>query len=271
LLNYDIQRAKKFDEIWVPSDFCVKTYNNKEFKNIQKIPLGVNGNLYKENKLKYMKNKFTFLSVFSWSFRKGYDALLKSYYNSFSKNDDVELVIIAKVLGIQSKEGTNHILKSIHDIKKMYQKTLPKVKMILHDISESQLIDFYQNSDCFVLPTRGEGFCLPLLESGFCKLPIISTNYSGHLDYLNKENSTLVDIDGFSIVGDDKFFSSSYHNTLKFPTLGDDFVDAFSQKMRNIYEDNAENLKKSEILYEYVKNVFTWENTVKNIKNRLKK
>ena len=39
----------------------------------------------------------------------------------------------------------------------------------------------------FVSLTRGEGFGLPLLESAASGLPIIVTNWSGHLDFLQKK------------------------------------------------------------------------------------
>ena len=34
--------------------------------------------------------------------------------------------------------------------------------------------------------TRGEGYGLPLLEAAASGLPVIATNWSGHLDFLNK-------------------------------------------------------------------------------------
>lgn len=270
ILKHDIDRAKEFNEIWVPSDFCVTAYKQKGISNIYKIPLGVDEDRYIP-KEKVGRSPFTFLSVFSWSFRKGYDVLLRSYYERFSDNDNVLLVIISKVLGIPSEEGTKHIINCINDIKKEFNKKLPKIKLITHSISEGQLINFYNESDCFVLPTRGEGFCMPLLESGFCKLPIISTNYSGHLEFLNKNNSTLIDIDGFSNVGDDQFFISSYHNTLKFPTLGKGFIDEFGNHMLNIFNNKDSYNDKSNLLYNEIKNKFTWKNTALNVINRLSK
>lgn len=269
LSDNDSNRAKEFDEVWVPSDFSVTSYKQKGIQNIHKVPLGVNKELYYPRKITNDSNVFSFFSVFSWSFRKGYDVLLKSYYNNFSSDDNVELTIVSKVLGIESSDGTKHIIKCINDIKKQYNKKLPKINLITHSINENQLSNLYRINDCFVLPTRGEGFCLPLLEAAFCKLPIITTNYSGHLEFLNENNSTLLDIDGFSRVGDDKFFMSKYYNTLEFPTLSEDFIIRFGKSMRKIYENNMDYLIKSELLYEEIKNKYTWENSALTIKDRL--
>jgi hypothetical protein len=40
--------------------------------------------------------------------------------------------------------------------------------------------------------TKGEGFGRPLLEFSLTNKPIITTNWSGHIDYLNPEYTTLL-------------------------------------------------------------------------------
>ena len=42
----------------------------------------------------------------------------------------------------------------------------------------------------FYLTTHGEGFGRPLLEASFTGLPIITSNWSGHLDFLDSEHSS---------------------------------------------------------------------------------
>mgnify|MGYP003137472545 FL=1 len=44
----------------------------------------------------------------------------------------------------------------------------------------------YQNEKIkgLVSATRGEGYGLPLLEAAACGLPVLATNWSGHLDFL---------------------------------------------------------------------------------------
>ena len=41
--------------------------------------------------------------------------------------------------------------------------------------------------------TKGEGFGRPLLEFSLVNKPIITTNWSGHIDFLNKEFTTLIE------------------------------------------------------------------------------
>lgn len=48
---------------------------------------------------------------------------------------------------------------------------------------DSKLAQIYRAMDVFALPTMGEGFGLPILEAMACGVPVIATDYSGHLDY----------------------------------------------------------------------------------------
>ena len=43
--------------------------------------------------------------------------------------------------------------------------------------------------------TRGEGYGLPLIDAAVAGLPIVATNWSGHLEFLKKETFIPVDYD----------------------------------------------------------------------------
>jgi glycosyltransferase involved in cell wall biosynthesis len=54
-------------------------------------------------------------------------------------------------------------------------------------MSSDEVASLYsvESIKCLVSLTRGEGFGLPLLEASAAKIPVIATNWSGHLDFLN--------------------------------------------------------------------------------------
>ena len=56
---------------------------------------------------------------------------------------------------------------------------------------------FMNSFDCLVSPHRGEGYGLTLSQMASLGKPVLSTNYSGSLDFLNEGNSFLIDINGF--------------------------------------------------------------------------
>eukprot|EP00455_Lapot_gusevi_P031325 TRINITY_DN3390_c0_g1_i3.p1 TRINITY_DN3390_c0_g1~~TRINITY_DN3390_c0_g1_i3.p1 ORF type:complete len:140 (-),score=4.89 TRINITY_DN3390_c0_g1_i3:26-445(-) len=63
----------------------------------------------------------------------------------------------------------------------------------------SEMGELYRHMDSFVLPTRGEGWGLPILEAMMAGLPAIATNWSGHLDFLNDRNGYLIEVDHMSL------------------------------------------------------------------------
>jgi glycosyltransferase involved in cell wall biosynthesis len=46
---------------------------------------------------------------------------------------------------------------------------------------------------CLVSLTRGEGYGLPILEAAVSELPVIATDWSGHLDFMNKGRFSAVE------------------------------------------------------------------------------
>ena len=71
-----------------------------------------------------------------------------------------------------------------------------RVSIVIIDkfISKSKLRDLYHDSDVFVLPSRGEGWCLPCVEAMAAGLHIIVTNFSGPSAYLLEEHSYPISI-----------------------------------------------------------------------------
>ena len=56
-------------------------------------------------------------------------------------------------------------------------------------LSRLQMRDVLMGADAFVLPTRGEGWGLPVMEAMAMALPVIVTNTSGCTQYLTHSNS----------------------------------------------------------------------------------
>lgn len=63
----------------------------------------------------------------------------------------------------------------------------PKFYLVHGDMTEAEVAALYRHPKikALVAPTRGEGFGLPILEAAVSGLPVIATNWSGHLDFMN--------------------------------------------------------------------------------------
>lgn len=62
----------------------------------------------------------------------------------------------------------------------------PKFHLIHGHLNNDELIELYtkKNIVASVLLSRGEGFCLPLLEAAALGIPVIATDWSGYKDFL---------------------------------------------------------------------------------------
>ena len=87
------------------------------------------------------------------------------------------------------KERLNQI-KSNFD-----EKEVPPVYLLHGNLTSKEMADLYNHPKikAFISLTAGEGFGLPLLEAAACGLPVVATNWSGHLDFLNRGKFSAVD------------------------------------------------------------------------------
>lgn len=143
-----------------------------------------------------LKEPFVFVSVFKWEYRKGWDILLHAYFSAFTRKDNVVLKLRTYKPGWEI--GDPNLMAQITDAAKTFLKVsapdrlfadLPRVEWIEKLVTQHELRNLYASSSAFVLPTRGEGWGLPVVEAMAVGLPVICTNASGPTAYLTKENS----------------------------------------------------------------------------------
>ena len=152
--------------------------------------------------LNEVKESFAFLFVGHWmngelgEDRKNVGLLVKSFYETF-KNSSQKPALILKTCSVNSSYlDKKRILDRIHAIKdSINSDNLPPVYVLHGDLSNEEINELYNHPKvkCFVSLTKGEGFGRPLLEFTQCKKPIITTNWSGHVDFLNPKYTILID------------------------------------------------------------------------------
>lgn len=185
------------DAVLIPSRQNRQALRNSGVRvPIHIVPHGVHARYYAGLKRKWPSKKnripFTFLSVFGFQHRKNPETLLRAYWEAFSADEPVRLVI--KTNGYSGKESAAYIRNRIAAYKKklgIRKRTAP-VEIIAHRLSNKAMRQLYARSHAFVLPTRGEGVGLPFLESMASGLPVIATGWGGHMDFLDKNNAFLV-------------------------------------------------------------------------------
>jgi glycosyltransferase involved in cell wall biosynthesis len=72
--------------------------------------------------------------------------------------------------------------------------TLPNVYLLHGELTDEEVNELYNHSKvkAHVTFTKGEGYGRPLIEATLSQKPVIASNYSGHLDFLDSEMSVLL-------------------------------------------------------------------------------
>ena len=143
-----------------------------------------------------IKEDFAYLFVGHWlqgdlgEDRKNVGLLVKAFYETF-KNQKSKPALILKTSGaVSSYMDRNTILDKITNIKSTVNSTdLPNVYLLHGEFSNEEMNSLYNHSKvkAMISLTKGEGFGRPLLEFSLTKKPIIVSNWSGHMDFLNPE------------------------------------------------------------------------------------
>ncbi|WEJ92040.1 MAG: glycosyltransferase [Klebsiella huaxiensis] len=129
---------------------------------------------------------FRFLHVSSCFPRKGVQAMLQAWGRAFTRRDNVSLII--KTFDNPHNEIDAWLAQAQSEFA-----DYPAVEVIKADMSASELKGLYESCDVLVAPGCAEGFGLPIAEAMLSGLPAIVTNWSGQLDFVNSQNSWLMD------------------------------------------------------------------------------
>lgn len=156
------------------------------------------------NLVKYLdsiKESFCFLFVGHWlegklgEDRKDVGMLIQKFGEAFeNKPPSTRPALILKTsTGASGVVDRSIIEKKVLKILKSF-KVQPSVYLLHGDLTDQEMNTLYNHSKvkAMVSFTRGEGFGRPLLEFGSTGKPIIASNWSGHVDFLDVRNCILL-------------------------------------------------------------------------------
>ena len=127
-----------------------------------------------------------------FSDRKNLFNTIKAFVEAYKDDKEIGLVFKTNV-GRNTKidrKKTINIVKNL--LKEIGKGVYPKIHVLHGCLTENQLRTLYTHDKVSYLltATRGEGFGLPILESAALGLPVVATNWSGHLDFMKLGNFT---------------------------------------------------------------------------------
>ena len=237
--------AASLNEIWVPTQWCKETFiklmQSIGFPSPQVtvIPEAVDTKLFSPaiydpdgcdclqisdtcNGVGKRNERFTFLSIFKWEDRKGWDVLLDSYWSAFKLSDKVHLKLRTYIPKVDSKFPGSEEMHAELDkriaafAKNRFNKSLEELPSIEHripstieveidgfgqnpygsefdrELTRIEIRDLLHSADAFVLPTRGEGWGLPIAEAMAMAMNVITSDVPGPSAYATPESAYLI-------------------------------------------------------------------------------
>lgn len=176
-------------EIWAPSTFVAEAIAMKSPVPVVRIPHSIEVTITEVRDREYFKlpaEPFLFLTMYdvkSYNQRKNPKASVESFKHAFQK-DDLLVGLVVKVNSSDAKE-----LKELNQLIGDYS----NIYIITEVLSRNDTNALLHIMDCYISLHRSEGFGLGLAEAMYLGKPVIGTNWSSNIDFMNSSNSCLVD------------------------------------------------------------------------------
>lgn len=253
------KNLKHFQEIWTASSFCQESISRVSNIPVIKVPYAVPEPIRRHpyrQKLNLPQNRFLFLNIanaYSDIERKNVLAVVRSFKLAFQENENVGLVLKLCNTKVEN-EYTQKVLELIGND--------PRVIVIDEFLDRDVMNDIYLDCDAYVSLHRAEGFGLTLAEAMLAKRPVISTGYSGNLDFCNPFNSYLVDYKLVE-VGHERM---RYKKTDFWAEVS---IESAAQSFKSVYFEEAQRKLKVEAAYDQIKQYYSFEAVGRIIKRRL--
>jgi glycosyltransferase involved in cell wall biosynthesis len=157
------------------------------------------------------KGAFVFFSDFKLEPRKGWDVLFEAYRQAFDASDPVTLYVLTNLylVGVPHElvnprnrtvlvEVFNAVVAGVFNKPDALHESLsgddwPHFCLMVEAVPEEDLVEMYNSVDAFVMPTRGEGWGLPLIQAMAMQKPVLATRYGGQSEFMTDENSYAID------------------------------------------------------------------------------
>ncbi|MBF7980258.1 MULTISPECIES: glycosyltransferase [Rahnella] len=224
-------QVRKFvDEIWAQSEYVKNCFLKDGNTPVYKMPMAVTvpkptASMRKE--LNIADDSFVFYLMFdgnSWLTRKNPLAGVLAFQHAFSVSsqyDNVRLLIKAMNINVSDPTWQKVIKIASAD---------PRIIIITELMDRLSLINMMSSCDCYISLHRSEGFGRVIAEAMLLGQPVVTTNFSGNVDFCRSDTAFLVDGELLPLrKGDYIFYEGQY--------WCDPDIDIASRQMLTVYEE----------------------------------
>ena len=200
-----IQPSNQMDKIIVVSNFAKKGFENGVYtatdqKTGQQVPnfrtttpievvnYPVKKTVKKEIELQ-LTTEFNFLVVSQIGPRKNLGNTIQWFLEEFKNDSGVGLVCKTHLAGA-SHIDREFAYENIKNILNNHKDAKCKVYLLHGDMTEEEMVGLYTHPKikALVSLSHGEGYGLPIFEAAYSGLPVITTEWSGPIDFMYCQN-----------------------------------------------------------------------------------
>ena len=252
------------DEVWTGDKYHAKVFQDSGVKKpIYVIPQAIETEMVKPKPFRIDdRPQFLFYSIFQWIERKNPKLLLEAYWQEFTPQDNVGLLL--KTYRLDFSQGEK---QKVHADIKRWKAGRETAPVFLFDdlMSRDNIFRLHATGDCFVLPHRGEGWGVTQVEASLMGNPVISTNLGGMHDWM--DDSTMLLLKDFKMTSVHDMDFVPWYNSSQL--WAEPSVTELRQKMRWAYENYGKAKEMAERARQRVLKHFSFEAVGEQMAERL--
>jgi glycosyltransferase involved in cell wall biosynthesis len=227
-------RGDEVDEIWAPTRFIATALRAAFTKPVYTMLPGLELSPFDPLPKEYFGlsgDRYVFAFVFDMNSRmqrKNPLGLIRAFREAFRRDEPVDLVIKVSPPESFYKDQWDELRQAVD---------AAGVTLIDRVLTRQELLAFLHAADCYVSLHRSEGFGLTCAEAMLLGKPVVATAYSGNLDFMNPDNSYLVNYDRVTLTEDIDPYPRG-------AVWADPHIDHAAQQMRRVYDQREEAVAK---------------------------
>ena len=219
-----------YDEIWAVTDFTRQAIAAVSPIPVRKVtyPFYLNETEAITDRARFGLAEDAYVFLFNFDFfstihRKNPEAVIEAFRRAFHPHEKVALVL----------KSINH--EADRAGREMLARKSAGLNVIFLDdhVPSAEVNSLFASVDCYISLHRSEGLGLGMAQAMYLGKPVIATNYSGNLEFMNSENSLLVD---YTMTELDKD-SGPYERGTRWAAPD---IDHAASLMRFVYENRKE-------------------------------
>lgn len=228
--NTELNVLKNQKVVWVTSNYTKSVLEEAGLTNVKYLPLGFDTHNFKKLTKKYYDPGITVIGCAGkWERRKNSAKVLSLLLENYGNNPKF-MIHAAMTNPFFKKEDNEALLNQVLQGRKYNNLViLPFLP------TNQQYNDFLNSCDIFLGMSGGEGRDLPVYQAAALGKKIVALNAHAYQDYLNHNNSWLVEPNGKTPVIDNVFFHpNSEYNIGNFFTWNDkEFIQVLNSAIQS--------------------------------------